>query len=117
MRVYVRIVEVEAYLDAKSDDTMMCERRKKDTLVSLPKALLWYAESHDGKKKEKTVGSYSPKKLLVLSPALEKDFVSRVIRFLGLVMRKVLCNTSRMVHKFFRGDFIKINAHILLSHL
>ena len=61
----MRIVEVEAYLDAKSDDTVMCERRKKDTLVSLPKALLWYAESHDGKKKEKTVGSYSPKKLLV----------------------------------------------------
>ena len=24
VRVYVRIVEVEAYLDAKSDDTMMC---------------------------------------------------------------------------------------------
>lgn len=33
--MYVRIVEVEAYLDAKSDDTMcMCER-KKDTLVRL----------------------------------------------------------------------------------
>lgn len=71
----MRIVEVEAYLDAKSDDTLMCERRKKDTLVSLPKALLWYAESHDGKKKEKTVGSKSPKKL-VFSPVLEKDFVS-----------------------------------------
>ena len=92
-------------------------RDGKKILSFPPKGLFWYAESHDGKKKEKTVGSYSPKKLLVLSPALEKDFVSRVIRFLGLVMRKVLCNTSRMVHKFFRGDFIKINAHILLSHL
>jgi hypothetical protein len=70
----VRIVEVEAYLDAKSDDTMMCERRKKDTLVS-PQRRFWYAESHDGKKKEKTVGSKSPKKL-VFSPVLEKDFVS-----------------------------------------
>jgi len=27
--VYVRIVEVEEYLDAKSDDTMMCVREEK----------------------------------------------------------------------------------------
>ena len=71
----MRIVEVEAYLDAKSDDTMMCERRKKDTLVSLPKALLWYAESHDGKKKRKKVRLRSAQKIIV-SPVLEKDFVS-----------------------------------------
>jgi hypothetical protein len=65
----VRIVEVEAYLDAKSDDTLsMCERRKKDTLVVVSpqnKGLFWDAESHDGKKKERTVGSKSPKKLCV----------------------------------------------------
>lgn len=56
----------------------MCERRKKDTLVVVSpqnKGLFWDAESHDGKKKEKTVGSKSPKKL-VFSPVLEKDFVS-----------------------------------------
>ena len=61
----------------------MCERRKKDTLVVVSpqnKGLFWDAESHDGKKKEKTVGSKSPKKL-VFSPVLEKDFVL-LIRFL-----------------------------------
>ena len=64
--VYVRIVEVEEYLDAKSDDTLsMCERRKKDTLVVVfpsKQSLFWDAESHDGKKKEKTVGPKSPTK-------------------------------------------------------
>jgi hypothetical protein len=46
----------------------MCERRKKDTLVVVSpqnKGLFWDAESHDGKKKERTVGSKSPKKLRV----------------------------------------------------
>jgi hypothetical protein len=77
--VYVRIVEVEASLDAKSDDTLdVCETEKRYSLVVVSpqnKGLFWDAESHDGKKKEKTVGSKSPKKLC--SPlCLEKDFVS-----------------------------------------
>ena len=50
-------------------------RDGKKILSFPPKGLFWYAESHDGKKKEKTVGSKSPKKL-VFSPVLEKDFVS-----------------------------------------
>ena len=69
MGVYVRIVEVEASLDAKSDDTMdVCQTEKRYSLVVVSprnKGLFWNAESHDGKKKEKTVGSKSPKKLRV----------------------------------------------------
>ena len=51
----------------------MCERRKKDTLVVVSpqnKGLFWDAESHDGKKKERTVQN-RPKNCV-----LEKDFVS-----------------------------------------
>ena len=59
--VYVRIVEVEEYLDAKSDDTMMGVREEKRySLSSFPRRFA--LESHDGKKKEKTVGSKSPTK-------------------------------------------------------
>ena len=69
MGVYVRIVEVEASLDAKSDDTLdVCETEKRYSLVVVSprnKGLFWDAESHDGKKKERTVGSKSPKKLCV----------------------------------------------------
>ena len=75
----MRIVEVEASLDAKSDDTLdVCETEKRYSLVVVSprnKGLFWDAESHDGKKKEKTVGSKSPK-TLVFSPVVEKDFVS-----------------------------------------
>jgi len=76
----VRIVEVEEYFDAKSDDTIVYVREEKRYCRSSffppqKQRLFSYAESHDGKKKEKTVGSKSPKKL-VFSPVLEKDFVS-----------------------------------------
>ena len=50
---------------------------KKDTLVSPSKeASFWDAESHDGKKEEKTIGGFKIAKKIVLSPVLEKDFVS-----------------------------------------
>ena len=74
MCVYVRIVEVEASLDAKSDDTLdVCETEKRYSLVVVSpqnKGLFWDAESHDGKKKERTVQN-RPKNCV-----LEKDFVS-----------------------------------------
>ncbi len=62
--IYVRIVEVEEYLDAKSDDTRDgIDLEKKILSVSPSKQrLLLGTERHDGKKKEKTVGSKSPKK-------------------------------------------------------
>ena len=52
----------------------VCARGKK--ILSFVSPQTWDAESHDGKKKEKTVGPKSPKKF-VFSLVLEKDFVSR----------------------------------------
>ena len=49
----MRIVEVEAYLDAKSDDTLMCERRKKDTLVSPQRPILVRRKPRWQKKRKK----------------------------------------------------------------
>ena len=63
----------EEYLDAKSDDTLMCLRRKKDTLVRFPYSGTQKATMA---KKRKNGGPKSPKKF-VFSLVLEKDFVSR----------------------------------------
>ena len=71
--MYVRIVEVEAYLDAKSDDTMcMCER-KKDTLVRFPSNV--GCRKPRWQKKRKNGGSKIAQKI-VFSPVLATGFVS-----------------------------------------
>jgi len=93
----------EEYLDAKSDDTLdvLFETEKRYSR-SFP---LWYAESHDGKKKEKTVGPKSPKKLC--SPLCwKRRILSRAIRFL-VAMKSSICNTSRqgVVHKFLKETY------------
>jgi len=80
---------------------------EKKILSSVPpqnEASFWDAESRDGKKEEKTIGGFKIAKKIVLSPVLEKDFVS-CDTLLG-ACRKVIywCNRSRVVHKFFEGD-------------
>ena len=79
--MYVRIVEVEASLDAKSDDTLdVCETEKRYSLVVVSprnKGLFWDAESHDGKKKEKNGRFKIAQKI-----ACWKRILSPVIRFL-----------------------------------
>jgi len=67
----VRIVEVEEYFDAKSDDTIVYVREEKRYCRSSffppqKQRLFSYAESHDGKKKEKTGGSKRGKILFSL---------------------------------------------------
>ena len=113
--MYVRIVEVEASLDAKSDDTLdVCETEKRYSLVVVSprnKGLFWDAESHDGKKKEKTVGSKSPKKFVCW-----KRILSPVIRFLVCAENGFREEQKEGWCTNFEGDGVKINAHILSSH-
>ena len=57
----MRIVEVEEYLDAKSDDTMMGVREEKDTLsLRFPVVGSRFGKPRWQKKKKKTVGPKSP---------------------------------------------------------
>jgi len=81
--VYVRIVEVEEYLDAKSDDTRDGIDWKKRYSRRFPlktKLLSGTQKATMAKKKKKrSGGSKSPKKLF--SPLCWKRILSRVIRF------------------------------------
>ena len=103
--VYVRIVEVEEYLDAKSDDTRDgIDWKKRYSRFPLKRSFFLGRRKPRWQKKKKKRSRFKIAKKIVLSPVLEKDFVS-CDTLLG-ACRKVIywCNRSRVVHKFFEGD-------------